>query len=131
MVKGLPRIVGVGKLYDGCLISKQKKSPFPREMSYHATKHLELMHGDLCRHIKPEMPGGRKMFLLLVNDMSRFMWSNYYGRGAMQQRQSSKFRLKQRLREGGIFVCYGRITEGTSHRAPSGSTVTASASSVS
>jgi hypothetical protein len=74
MVQGLPSIVGVGKLCDGCLISKQKRSPFPRQASYRATKHLELVHGDLCGPIMPEIPGGRTMFLLLVDDMSRFMW---------------------------------------------------------
>jgi hypothetical protein len=65
MVRGLSAIEG---------ISKQKRNSFPSQASYRATKHLELVHGDLCGPIKLETPGGCMMFLLLVDDMSRFMW---------------------------------------------------------
>ena len=32
------------------------------------------MHGDLCGPVTPVTPGGRCYFLLLVDDLSRFMW---------------------------------------------------------
>jgi transposase InsO family protein len=32
------------------------------------------VHGDLCGLIAPMTPGGKKYFLLLVDDRSRFMW---------------------------------------------------------
>lgn len=32
------------------------------------------MHADLCGAITPATPGGRRFFLLLVDDLSRFMW---------------------------------------------------------
>ena len=32
------------------------------------------MHGDICGPIKPATPGGKTLFLLLVDDKSRFMW---------------------------------------------------------
>jgi transposase InsO family protein len=35
---------------------------------------LELIHGDLCRPIVPATHGGRRYFLLLVDDSSRYMW---------------------------------------------------------
>ncbi|WVZ81049.1 LOW QUALITY PROTEIN: hypothetical protein U9M48_028476 [Paspalum notatum var. saurae] len=35
---------------------------------------LELVHDDLCGPIKPATHGGRRYFLLLVDDSSRFMW---------------------------------------------------------
>ena len=35
---------------------------------------LELVHGDLCRPITPATPSGRKYFILLVDDCSRYMW---------------------------------------------------------
>jgi transposase InsO family protein len=35
---------------------------------------LDLVHGDLCGSITPESPGGRRFFLLLVDDATRFMW---------------------------------------------------------
>jgi hypothetical protein len=35
---------------------------------------LDLVHSDLCGPITPTTPGGKKYFLLLADDMSRFMW---------------------------------------------------------
>lgn len=35
---------------------------------------LELIHGNLCGPITPATPGGKKYFLLLVDDFSRYMW---------------------------------------------------------
>ena len=35
---------------------------------------LELVHGDLCGPITPTTDGGRKYFILLVDDCRRFMW---------------------------------------------------------
>jgi transposase InsO family protein len=32
------------------------------------------VHGDLCGPVKPATPGGRCYFLLLVNNLSRYMW---------------------------------------------------------
>jgi transposase InsO family protein len=35
---------------------------------------LDLIHGDLCGLITPVTPGGKRYFLLLVDDKSRYMW---------------------------------------------------------
>ena len=35
---------------------------------------LELVHGDLCGPITPTTNGGRRYFLLLMDDYSRYMW---------------------------------------------------------
>ena len=32
------------------------------------------MRGDLCGPVTPATPGGRRYFLLLVDDLSRYMW---------------------------------------------------------
>jgi len=32
------------------------------------------MHGDLCGPVTPATPGGRRCVLLLINDLSRYMW---------------------------------------------------------
>jgi hypothetical protein len=32
------------------------------------------VHGDLCGQVIPATPGGRRYFLLLVDDLSRYMW---------------------------------------------------------
>ena len=71
---GLPIIKGVNKLCNGCLISKQRCTPFPSRTSYRAGEPLELVHDNICRPIKLATPGGKTLFLLLVDDKSRFMW---------------------------------------------------------
>jgi transposase InsO family protein len=35
---------------------------------------MELVHGDLCGPISPATPRGKKYFLLLMDDLSRYMW---------------------------------------------------------
>ena len=37
------------------------------------------MHGDLCGPVTPATPGGRRYFLLLVDDLSRYMWVMVFG----------------------------------------------------
>ena len=71
MVHGLPAIKDVNRLCDGCLIGKH---PFPSQAAYRASEPLELVHDDICGSIKPATPGGKTLFLLLVDDKSRFMW---------------------------------------------------------
>ena len=71
---GLLAIKGVNKLCDGCLIGKQRRTPFPSRTSYRVDEPLELVHGDICGPINPATPGGKSLFLLLVDDKSRFMW---------------------------------------------------------
>jgi transposase InsO family protein len=55
-------------------VTKHKRQPFPRQASYRALKQLELVHRDLCGPVTSVTPGGRRYFLLLVDDASRFMW---------------------------------------------------------
>ncbi|WVZ84378.1 hypothetical protein U9M48_031416 [Paspalum notatum var. saurae] len=72
MVRGLPAIEHVSELCDS-LAGKQRRSPFPKATSYRAKDLPELVHGDLCGPIKPVAHGGKRYFLLLVDDSSRFM----------------------------------------------------------
>ena len=74
MVTGLPHIEHAGELCDSCLARKQRRLSFPKMTKYLAAETLELVHGDLCRTITPTTPGGRKYFILLVDDCSRYMW---------------------------------------------------------
>jgi hypothetical protein len=32
------------------------------------------MHGNLCGPVTPATPGGRRYFLLLIDDLSHYMW---------------------------------------------------------
>ena len=74
MVRGLPAIDHVDQVCEDCVLAKQKRTPFPKAAKYRAQEELELVHGDLCGPISPSTLAGNAYFLLLVNDMSRYMW---------------------------------------------------------
>ena len=74
MVRGLPTIDHAGQLCDSCLARKQRRTSFPQQAKKHATGLRDLVHGDLCCPITQETLGGRRYFLLLVDDLSRHMW---------------------------------------------------------
>ena len=64
----------MNRLCDRCLIGKQKRTSFSSSASYHVGEPLELVHDDICEPIKLATLGGKTLFLLLVDDKSRFMW---------------------------------------------------------
>jgi transposase InsO family protein len=74
MVRGLPKLTQVEKVCDSCLVGKQRRAPFPAQARRRAESALELVHGDLCGPVTPVTPSGNQYFLLLVDDMSRYMW---------------------------------------------------------
>lgn len=74
MVRGLPHLEQVDQVCDGCLVGKQRRASFPAEARRRADNILDLVHGDLCGPISPVTPSGNKYFLLLVDDLSRYMW---------------------------------------------------------
>ena len=74
MVHGLPSIDHVEQVCEDCVLAKQKRTPFPQAAKYHALEELELVHGDLYGPISPPTPAENVYFLLLVDDMSHFMW---------------------------------------------------------
>uniref|UniRef100_A0ACD5Z920 Uncharacterized protein n=1 Tax=Avena sativa TaxID=4498 RepID=A0ACD5Z920_AVESA len=75
MVRGFPQLDHVNQVYDGCMIAKHRRAPFPAQTEYRATDALELVHGDLCGPISPATFSGKKYFLLVVDDCSRYMWT--------------------------------------------------------
>ncbi|KAJ4740894.1 Transposon Ty1-H Gag-Pol polyprotein [Rhynchospora pubera] len=74
LVAGLPLVNHAEQVCSGCLVGKQRRSPFPQEAMFRAKEVLELVHGDLCGPIVPMTPAGNKFFLLMVDDYSRYMW---------------------------------------------------------
>jgi hypothetical protein len=74
LVHGLPEIGQVGQLFETCQAGKQRRTSFPVKVEYQAERRIELVHGDLCGPISPTTSRGNKYFLLLVNDLSRYMW---------------------------------------------------------
>jgi hypothetical protein len=74
MVHGLPSISHTEQFCDTCVLAKHHRGVFPKQSKYHADKALELVHDDLCGPVKPTALGGRRYFLLLVDDATRYMW---------------------------------------------------------
>jgi transposase InsO family protein len=74
MVRGLPSISHTEQLCDTCVLAKHRHRVFLKQSKYRADKALELIHGDLCAPVKPATPGGRRYFLLLIDDATRYMW---------------------------------------------------------
>jgi transposase InsO family protein len=74
MVRGLLSFDHVEQFCDVCVLMKQRRLPFPQQSSFRAKERLELVYGDLCGPVTPATPGGRRYFLLLVDDLSRYMW---------------------------------------------------------
>lgn len=71
---GLPHIKHTDELCDSCLAGKQRRLPFPKAARYRMGNVLELVHGNLCGPITLAMHRGRRYFLMLVDNCSRFMW---------------------------------------------------------
>jgi hypothetical protein len=69
MARGLSSLDHVEQFYDVCVLTKQRRLPFPQQSSFRAKKRLELVHGDLCGPVTPATPRGRRYFLLLVDDL--------------------------------------------------------------
>jgi transposase InsO family protein len=74
MVRRLPPISHAEQFCDTCVLAKHRRRVFLKQSKYRADKALELGHGDLCGPVKPATPGGRRYFLLLVDDATRYMW---------------------------------------------------------
>jgi hypothetical protein len=74
LVHGLPETGQVGQLCEACQARKQRRSSFSVKAEHRMERRLELVHGDLCGPISPATPRGNKYFLLLMDDLSRYMW---------------------------------------------------------
>jgi hypothetical protein len=74
MVRGLPTLEQVDQMCDACLAGKQRRASFPEQARRRTANAIELVHGDICGLITPTTPSGNQYFLLLVDDMSRYMW---------------------------------------------------------
>jgi hypothetical protein len=71
MVRDMSSFDHVEQFCDVYVLTKQRRLPLPQQLSFRAKERLELVHGNLCG---PVTPRGRHYFLLLVDDLSRYMW---------------------------------------------------------
>ena len=73
LVKGLPQFRNPNEVCAHCISGKHSRSPF-FPSSHRALSVLELLHMDICGPISPQTIGGKRYFLLIVDDYSRCMW---------------------------------------------------------
>ena len=74
LIEGMPKMSIPSQPYEGCLVGKQVRKPFPSHSNYTEKKRLELVHGDLCGPVSPPTPSRNRYFMLLVDEFSRVMW---------------------------------------------------------
>jgi transposase InsO family protein len=74
MVRGLPPISHTEQFCDTRVLAKHHRGAFTKQSKYRTDKALELVHDDLCGPVKPATPSGRRYFLLLVDDATRYIW---------------------------------------------------------
>lgn len=73
MVKGLPNIDKIDKVCEGCIYGKMHRLPFPK-FAWRAKAPLELVHSDIFGPTRTPSLGGKRYFLLFVDDYTRMMW---------------------------------------------------------
>ncbi|KAG7571799.1 Zinc finger CCHC-type superfamily [Arabidopsis suecica] len=75
IVAGLPNIGIEKETCSSCLLGKQVRQSFPKATLFRATSILELIHGDLCGPITPPTAAQNRYIFVLIDDLSRYMWS--------------------------------------------------------
>lgn len=75
IVKDLPKLSKVDNpIYKGCQIGKQTRVFHKKVTSIETTRPLELLHIDMAGPTRVESLGGKKYFMVVVNDFSRYTW---------------------------------------------------------
>ncbi|WVZ65497.1 hypothetical protein U9M48_014849 [Paspalum notatum var. saurae] len=100
MVRGLLHIDHVDQVCEGCLAGKQRRHPFPAQARRRATTALDLVHGDICGLVTPTTPSGSWYFLLLVDDLSRYMWLSLLASKDQAPAAIRKFKAAAELESG-------------------------------
>ncbi|XP_058198441.1 uncharacterized protein LOC131313960 [Rhododendron vialii] len=74
MVKGLPHIQRPNEVCESCILGKQHRNNFGKQVDWRASMPLELVHTDVCGPLKPISNGQNRYFLTFIDDYSRKTW---------------------------------------------------------
>ncbi|KAK8934594.1 hypothetical protein KSP39_PZI014788 [Platanthera zijinensis] len=74
LVEGLPSLSKTELNCDTCALSKSHRLPFPQTAQRRATQPLEKLHIDLWGPTRVPSLGGKRYYMLIVDDFSRYMW---------------------------------------------------------
>lgn len=71
MVVGLPCLKPTKEICTTCLVGKQHRESMSKKSMWRASKHLQLVHSDICGPIKPASHSGKRYNLIFIDDFTR------------------------------------------------------------
>ena len=75
MVIGLPETLTVpGKVCEGCLVGKQPRNAFKKQMHMRAKGLLKVVYSDVCGPFEELSLGKNKYFVTFIDEYSRMIW---------------------------------------------------------
>lgn len=75
MVNGLPILKNRSQMCSICMAVKQQRHPFPKEITWRASKPLQLIHSGICGAITLESHNNKRYVITFIDDYSIKMWS--------------------------------------------------------
>nr|GEW32323.1 hypothetical protein [Tanacetum cinerariifolium] len=79
IVIGLPKLKFVkDHLCSSCELGKAKRKSFQTKTTPSSKRRLHLLHKDLCGPMRVESINGKKYVLVIVDDYSRYTWTNFF-----------------------------------------------------
>jgi transposase InsO family protein len=63
---------GIREVCECCIKGKMSRCPIPKKATTRATSVLELVHTDLCGPMQNATPSGKRYFMTMIDDYSRF-----------------------------------------------------------
>ena len=75
LVDGVDRITGKEEFCEGCAYGRSKRKPHP-PTGTRTRRRLERIHVDICGPL-PSSIGGNHYFLLIVDEHTRYMWTEF------------------------------------------------------
>ncbi|GJZ09921.1 VIER F-box protein 2 [Tanacetum coccineum] len=92
VVNGLPKLKYVkDQLCSSCEMSKAKRSSFKTKAVPSSKGRLNLLHMDLCGPMRVASINGKKIYLVIVDDYSRYTWTLFYDPRMKHQKFSKTF----------------------------------------
>nr|GEX81315.1 Gag-Pol polyprotein [Tanacetum cinerariifolium] len=78
IVIGLPKLKFIkDRLCSSCELGKAKQNSFHIKTTQRFKRRLQLLHMDLCGPMRVESINGKKYVLIIVDDYSRYTWTNF------------------------------------------------------
>ncbi|WVZ04379.1 hypothetical protein V8G54_025185 [Vigna mungo] len=77
MVYELPSITQPRKECETCIIRKQARRPFRKQLESRSKERLEVLHSDVCGPIEPPTVAGNRYFVTFIDEFNRMVWVSF------------------------------------------------------